>query len=219
MRKQQNSEPAKGILSSFIAGAFSLLAVIIGGLWFSSTPYGNQIIVDICSAEEGLMQSVCNISYASNSAPPDNGELLETRVAEALTQTAVAQPPVTVIEQSPTFQPPPPTISPTATAVVLTFCNTPTKTGMDTTVQLNIDVPEGYVQYLGGTGFDDYLDGGAFVSITGPYSGTHLLYQGAYCPPVLANSPADNNARTKIYNEIRWGGFECPNECENISVP
>lgn len=84
----------------------------------------------------------------------------------------------------------------------------PTKTGMGQSMFLNISVPSGYVQYLGGSRFDNVSDG-VFVTITGPYSSTHELFQGAFCEPVVIGSPEDTAAKAQIEREVRFGGVAC----------
>ena len=86
------------------------------------------------------------------------------------------------------------------------------RTGMGAEATLNINVPDGYVQYLGGTRFDDTSDG-VLVKITGPYTGQHRLFQGAFCDPVEAGSPEDAAAENQIRQEIASGGVICPTDC------
>lgn len=86
------------------------------------------------------------------------------------------------------------------------------RTGMNQQMTLDIDVPAGYVQYLGGTRFDDAGDG-VIITVTGSYQGQHVLYQGAFCEPVIAGSPEDTAAREQIEREVAYGGAECPEWC------
>ncbi len=84
----------------------------------------------------------------------------------------------------------------------------PTKTGIGKSMFLDIAVSSGYVQYLGGSRFDEVLDG-VLVTVTGPYNGRHELFQGAFCEPVVRDSPEDAAAKSQIERELRFGEVAC----------
>lgn len=68
--------------------------------------------------------------------------------------------------------------------------------------QFDIKVDENQVAYYGGWGFDGKT-GGFFVTIEGPYRGTHTLYNGVFCGPVAASSPQAEAVRKQVESECK----------------
>ncbi len=82
------------------------------------------------------------------------------------------------------------------------------ETGVGTSVQIQIKVMPGQVAYYGGWGFDGEY-GGFFVTIKGPYEGTHILHDGVYCPPVPIDTAQAEATKKQVERECAGG---CPNQ-------
>jgi hypothetical protein len=101
-----------------------------------------------------------------------------------------------------------PTVIPTITSVI-----TPTSKGpcpgrrsIAGSELLQVEVPEGYVAYLMGWMFDGEV-GGFLVTINGPYTGTHTIRTGVYCPPIPTNTNLVQDTLAQLEKECK---DECP---------
>jgi hypothetical protein len=80
------------------------------------------------------------------------------------------------------------------------------ETGAGNWMTLQLNVPDGYVQYLIGSRFDNTFDG-VLVRVIGPYQAIHRLYNGMFCEPVTLSS--ERATREHALAELATGGQTC----------
>jgi hypothetical protein len=84
----------------------------------------------------------------------------------------------------------------------------PGRDNIEGLVQVQIEVPDGYVAYFMGWVFDGE-DGGFFVTINGPYNGTHIFRSGVYCPPFPVNTDQTQATIELLEDLCRISGGKC----------
>jgi hypothetical protein len=74
--------------------------------------------------------------------------------------------------------------------------------------EVNIYVPDGYVAYFTGVGFDE-KSGGYFVIFNGSYNALHTFQNGVYCPAIPANTVQDRNTIITLESECNKSAGGC----------
>lgn len=191
-----------------------VIAALIAGLFCFSITIVITATVDVNELLENDGETATLITQVESSTPmiitatsePQRETPTEPSIAiTTLTDNVPTQTPIVVtatINNVPTQSNVATSTPNTVIDDVATMCPGLTHTGMSTEITVELSVPENYVQYLWGSGFDDFEYGILLIKITGPYSGSHELYEGGFCEPVPSDTTSDQLTFEQVQREL-----------------
>ena len=161
MNSQNDKEDSGHVKAALIGGIFALLAACVGGFFLIINTMVNNGVIVFGASNPSNKNSQPTATYQYQQ--PINTQLPSGPIEN--TQVPI---PTTSVQE------------------IIYDCPKYLETGKGKSLSLSIDIPLGEIAFIDGYGFDN-KKGGAFVTITGPYQGQHVITDGAFCSGIDIN--------------------------------